>query len=112
MAMIITATSVIKVWSRIPEHPQDPRLPGSLANSRSQPSGISLTQLLIILFLTTFLNFLVMHLCLAWGSLLGWAWDGLFAGASPPNVSFSWSLSSWADFFPQIAHFFVPDFFN
>jgi hypothetical protein len=87
--VIITATSVIKVWSRIPENPQDPRLPGSLANGQSQPSGISLSQLLIILLLTTLLttllNFLVRW---AWASLLGLAWASLFTGGPPLNVSF------------------------
>lgn len=62
---IITATAVIKVWSRNrnsqDKQSQQPPMPGSLANGHPPPSGVSLSQLLTLLLLTTMLNFFMTH---------------------------------------------------
>jgi hypothetical protein len=61
--MIITATSVIKVWTRKPlvKQLQQPPQSALLANPHPPSSGMLMSQLLALLLLTTFLNFVVTH---------------------------------------------------
>ena len=61
-AMIITATLVIKVWTRHHGHrqPQECPMSGSLGTGYPPSAGVSLWQLLALL-LTTFLNCVITH---------------------------------------------------
>jgi hypothetical protein len=61
--MIITATSVIKVWTRHHgrRQPQECPMPGSLGTGYPPSAGVSPRQLLALLLLTTFLNFVITH---------------------------------------------------
>jgi uncharacterized protein (DUF486 family) len=73
--MIITATSVIKIWTRKPEEIQleEISMPGSRVDGHSTlSSGVSMKQLIDLLLLTTFINFLLTHY-----PKLGVLWDRL-----------------------------------
>jgi hypothetical protein len=62
--MIITVTSVIKIWTRKLEEIQleEISMPGSHVDGHStSSSGIFMKQLIVLLLLTTFINLLLTH---------------------------------------------------
>jgi hypothetical protein len=61
--VVITATSVIKIWmkNRPDNQSDESAMPGSQGHGHTSASGVSMMQLLILLILTSILNFALMH---------------------------------------------------
>jgi hypothetical protein len=59
---VITATSIIKIWTRKPQEKQmEASIPGHRAEEPSSSSGLSMKQMVTLLLLTTLLNFMLTH---------------------------------------------------